>query len=252
MQKQSNVIFHRSGVSWFAVPQWLLNNNGTKPPLIHNLSAGALRLYLYLLARSGSDQQPIVEVTNMEIAKKAKVTKNNVKRAREELEVHGLIRTVPDTSFVFEILHPGTGESLPTSLKLAKAREYTPQQIEAVFMRYLGGQRLDDNKNGMRFICPFHTIGMNSASKRTKHPLNVKLSRRGIWQCTDQKCRHHGKRRTEIIEDNWNAPVDLRVVGGGGDLLDFIVAITRLHERSVITRREAAESVEQYLRRKSK
>jgi len=247
MQKQSKIIFHRSGISWFPVPQRLFAGSKSKQNLICTLSAGALRLYLYLLAKSGSEQQPTVEVSNADIANKASVTRNNVVKARRELETHGLIRTIPHTAFVFEILNPTTGNSLPSVLKLARARDYSRQEIEAVFMHYLGTDRLDDNENGMSFVCPFHTIGVNSRSKRRKDPLNVKLSTRGVWQCTDRNCSRYGRRRTEIVENTWHEPVALRVVGGGGDILDFVVAMTAFNDSKRISRTEAADTVEQIL-----
>lgn len=234
------MIFAQNGISWFAVPQRLVNGSKRKPALIGQLTAGALRLYLFILAKAGSETRPIVSVTNAQIAVGAGVTRTNVQKAREELVSHGLV-TVENkgAEFVFEVLKPDTDEDLPPGIKNVQAGPHTLKQVQTVFDHYIGSHRLPDNDNGMLFMCPLHTGGINSNSKRKKYLLSVKESPTGLWHCANPRCKHHGKRREEIItEGTWGAPVDNVVTGGGGDILDFVAA---MRSGTPITRKQALE-----------
>lgn len=248
---RSTDVFQGSGVSWYQTPHWLFKEDPkTGKSYVAGMSAGAKSLYDYLLHRMNKEGSAIVTVATTAIINVAGVSKNRISEARNQLEKLGLIRVISLESgkLTVEVLNPRTGGSLPSTLKekLAKAREYTHEEIEAIFMRYLGEGRLDDNKNGMKFICPWHTIGVNSFGKRTANPLSVKFSTRGVWQCTSQTCKRHGRKRFEEVRDGYNELTGIKVSGGGGDILDFITAMNDLEGKEV-TREKAATIIEQIL-----
>lgn len=246
------IVFDRSGVSWFAVPNHLFRIKSIRVgstdqwPLINRLSAAGLRLYLYILSRA--DGQPFVEITNDKAANHAGVGKNHIKKTRSELRRLGLVSFSDSDPTHIEIVNPATRGRLPTALAKVKAGPYTPEQIEAVFRYYLRNEQLEDDGNGLRFFCPFHTSEVDKARLRKQHPLSVKKdSSVGLWQCTSPKCKHHGRRRTVVLPDEWDEPKEEVSTGGGGDLLDFISAMAQHNESKQISRQVAAARVQAIL-----
>jgi hypothetical protein len=225
----SSYVYHGTNVSWFALPHLLMGDKNSAG-LMGELTAAELRLYIAVSALAGRRQYPVVKVSNDYLARFSGVSFTHIKAAREGLQRRGLVRVAQSGGlWVFEILNPITGASLPSK---RSSTRLDATQIEQVFNHYIGDKQLISDANGLRYICPFHP-GSMSASKM-KH-LSVSLA--GLWQCTDKECRHHGKRREVTDEDGST------VVTGGGNVLDFVVAILQRRENRLVDQAEASSII---------
>ena len=233
-------IFKDSGVKFFAVPHYIIGKKFASERLLAELSAPALRLYIFVLAIAGNDCKPFARVTNQVIEKYASVGRDAIKPARVELQSKHLVRVSQDGGyFVFEILDPDRGVSLPSSVKSTRLDDLDGEQIEQVFRHYIGDKQMESDANGLKFVCPFHLpIG-----KAKRAYISVKSPGVGLWHCRSKDCVHHGKRK-ERFDGTGNSWGDVEIktrifAGGGGDVLDFISAITKKNDGAEIDRAEA-------------
>ena len=103
MVYKSKTVFNGSDVPFFCVPHHLVG-------LIGVLSVSALRLYLFILAKAGRNQRPIVRITNEQLHLASIVDRNNVLKARNELMKLKLATvTKKKGHFLFELLNPSFG-----------------------------------------------------------------------------------------------------------------------------------------------
>ena len=236
MEKKATTIFHLSGVSYFPVPHALLGDK-YRPRLIGQMSAASLRLYLYVVAKAGRGQRPIVAVSNSELEKAGIVGPNHVLAARAQLELLQLVKvTKKKSQFMYEVLNPISKKSLPSVEEFIPIENLSETQLEQVFSTFLSNQ-LVSNENGLLYRCPFH-VPLGHSRSKTK-PLSVQAPGPGLWQCLDATCRHHGNRQRSTIKDMWNDPTGIWSLKGGGNVVDFIRAITFHNEEIWMSEHEA-------------
>jgi hypothetical protein len=238
--------FTGTDVPTFRVPQSLIGDTQEKGILV-DLSHPALRLYLTLLCKCSRENKPIVKMSSEYIERHADIGEKHISKYRTELEYADLVgATKKSGEWFYEVLQPNsngcpldieTPESTPRISKKGRL-DLNPDQIRLLFMHYLGDSFVMDDANGMQFRCPFHMpIG---DAKRSR--ISVGLESGGPWMCHWHQCRRNGKRR--VRDDQWGSDgvLDLEqelAHDGGGNALDFIVAMTEYEENKVIGRKEA-------------
>jgi hypothetical protein len=217
-----------------------------KGGLLHKLSAAALRLYICLQFEMEYQEDTTVKLTNKYIAQQANIDDSLIKAAREDLIKHKLVdvQMVGRGLWHFRMLHPVTNDPLPLredGTKASRRKDYqadkeashlTPEQVQQVFDFFLPDEAMDDDKNGFRYLCPFHFSLTHTKRRRSW----ISVTPEGLWQCRNDECKHHGRR-----------VVTLKTYTGGGKILDFIIA-TKLHkDGEKIARDYAQEVMEQIL-----
>jgi hypothetical protein len=224
--------FTDTDVPTFRVPQSIIGNN-QEEGMLRELSHPALRLYLVLLCTCGRKNKPAVKMTSKYIERHACIGEKHIAEPRMELEDAFLIRTTKEKGgWLYELCQPQTaGLTLLVSTPAEKnplisrtgGPDLTPDQIEKVFLHYLKDSQLFDDANGMKFKCPFH---VNIGKDRRFH-LSVGMERGGPWMCHLPECKHHGSRRKrDVSEDgSWHSSKQVGGYDGGGNTLDFIVAM---------------------------
>ena len=238
--------FTDTDVPTFRVPQRLIGDS-QEDGMLSVISHPALRLYLAILCTCGRKNKPIVKMTSAYIERHADISEKKVSKVREELEDAFLIRTTKDKGgYLYEVLDPYSS-GLPL-LMPARTEDKTftdnrgrldlsPDQIEKVFVHYLKDSQLYDDANGLRFLCPFH---VNIGKDRRFH-LSVGMERGGPWMCHLPECKHHGSRRKRDVwkDGSWHDSKQVGGYDGGGNTLDFIVAMVEKQDGKIIDRKEA-------------
>jgi len=251
VSKPIGAIFDGSEITYFSVPHALIGDNAN-PRRIRKLSVPALRLYLYILATAGRRHRPIVSLSNDDVAQSAGVGKNRIVKTRLELQDCGLIAfREAEHSFHYEVLDPITRKRLPSALRRP---DLNFNQKVHIFEHYLGKSR---GGEGYMFDCPFHDFGETDWDdgkkiKGSQRHLSVKATKKtnGLWwHCFFPPCKHHGKTKVQpIAAPTWTNEVSDRVlIGGGGDVMEFVAAMSWLQTGTPTTREAAIQELEELI-----
>jgi hypothetical protein len=238
--------FTDTDVPTFRVPQIIIGDV-LREGMLWELSHPALRLYLAILCKCQRVNKPIVEMSSEYIERHANISEKHVSKVRKELEVISLIKaTKGENGWLYEVLEPQTGGwSLPTRpppeknplLTKTGGPSLSPPQIEKVFLHYLKGSQLDDDANGLVFECPFH---LNDGKARKYHLCVCNSERGGPWMCHWHECKRRGASRMRAtFEDGVMDLTKEKAYDGGGNVLDFIVAMVEKTTQAIISRKEA-------------
>jgi hypothetical protein len=241
--------FTDTDVQTFRVPQRIIGNNQDKG-MLGELSHPALRLYLVLLSLCQRKNKPIVKMSTAYIEQFALISEKKISQVREELDEAFLVRSTREKGgYLYEVLDPHSS-GLPLLMPKAATKgnpliaetggpNLTSAQIEEVFTHYLKDSHIEDDANGMRFLCPFHV----NVGKARRYHLTVGTERGGPWMCHWQECRHNGKRRPHVVPGNgWLGLSDEKVAyDGGGNVLDFIVAMVEFNTGEIIDRNDGED-----------
>jgi hypothetical protein len=103
-------VFKSTGTLFFPVPQALISSGD-----LGKLSAGAIKLYLFLLFAAQKWTRVELEISNAEIREQAALSPNTIRRARTELKEVGLVdlKHVSGGRYTYVILDPVTRSPLP-------------------------------------------------------------------------------------------------------------------------------------------
>lgn len=247
--------FTGTGVETFRVPQALIGD-AQDEGILKNLSFPALRLYLAILCQCQLKNRPRVALDTKFIERFAVVNEKKINQYRSELEDQFLIRFHAEEKS-YEVLEPGThGASLDTrASESAKDRIGTslkPEQVRQVFMHFIEELYRKDDANGLVFTCPFHLPYGNGRHKR-KH-LSVGLEN-GLWMCHHPQCRHHGPKvaMKVPIKTSWDdEDHEHASFRGGGNVVDFVIAIEKERSNRVIVREQAEEVIKKIIQNRPK
>ena len=249
-QKQSN-IFNGSAVQYFNVPHSLVGNKLESP--LRGMSHNCLRLALVIYSKANRDWSPVVTLNRADIVKRAGINKQAVVKTVNELGVFHLAQVVNRKGvYTFTLLDPDTRRTLPSLNETVKDGVLTEDQV-LTLTNALDLGRMDDARGTMRFICPCHFSFDSHGRKKGKNSyLNISHKPTGwIWQCTFPPCRLHGKRRTQVVKDDYGEYKAEVVVGGGGKIVDLVAAMInkRSEYQHPVTQQEAMEEMNRLLGR---